>query len=495
MGTRSDTGPTAAAGARADGQGRARLVLPLAAGAAFLAMLDATVTNLAVPDLARDFSGTSVTSLSWVITAYFVAFAAALTPAGRLADVVGRRLLFVCGVCAFTLMSLACALAPNLPSLVTARALQGVGAAAMIPASLALVLHGAPPERRAHAVGLWSASGALAAAVGPSVGGLLVEAFGWRSLFVVNVPVGVAMVALTWVVPRAAGRSGGLPDLVGTLLLGAGLGAVVLGVSEASTWGWSDPETLSCLAGGALALALAVRRAFRHPVPAVETGLWRTRTFAVANVVSLLYGAVLYAWLLTGVLYVTEVWGYSELRAGLAMSPGAVAAAVTAAGSGRLVARVGLRTTTIAGFLCITAVGVWMVAWLPSTPHFLALWLPAGTLVGIGMGAVTTGTATAAALSVPPPRFAAATGMNTAARQVGGALGIAVLAAIQEAGDGMARFGDVYLTCLLLCVVASGVALALVLPSRPSTPDTASGGPAAGTAPVAAGARGTGAGA
>ena len=185
---------------------RERGVLLVAAGAAFLALLDTTVANLAVADVRSDFAGTSVGGATWLITIYAVVFAALLAPAGRVADVVGRRALLLAGVSAFTMFSLACALAPSLELLLVSPALQGAAAAAMIPASLAVVLMDAPPERRAAAIGLWSAAGALAAAAGPAIGGVLVDGVGWRALFLINVPVGLAIVAGTRLIPRSAPR-------------------------------------------------------------------------------------------------------------------------------------------------------------------------------------------------------------------------------------------------------------------------------------------------
>ncbi len=216
-------------------------VLAVAAGAAFLALLDTTVANLAVADVQTDFAGTSVNGATWLITIYAVVFAALLAPAGRVADVVGRRALLIAGVGGFTALSLLCALAPSLPALLVARGLQGAAAAAMIPASLAVVLADTPPERRAAAIGAWSAAGALAAAAGPAIGGILVDQVGWRALFVINVPVGRLILAGARQLPRGGGE-GRLPDAIGTVLLGAGIGAAALGISQGSTWGWSDPR-------------------------------------------------------------------------------------------------------------------------------------------------------------------------------------------------------------------------------------------------------------
>ena len=425
-------------------------VLAVAAGAAFLALLDTTVANLAVADVQTDFAGTSVNGATWIITIYAVVFAALLAPAGRVADVVGRRALLIAGVGGFTAMSLACALAPSLPALLVARALQAAAAAAMIPASLAVVLADTPPERRAAAIGAWSAAGALAAAAGPAIGGVLVDQIGWRALFLINVPVGVLIVFGARQLPAGRG-AGKLPDAVGTLLLGAGIGAAALGISQGSTWGWGDVRTIATIVGGVLAAAAAIWRSTRHAYPALETRLWRSKRFATANVASLLYGAALFPWMLVGVLVQVTLWDYSPLQAGLGMTPGAIVAAVVAV----LASKRPHKPMILAGATTLAAAGALCVFALPAEPNFLGFWLPVGVLIGIGMGAITTGISTAAALSVTPDRFAAAVGLNSAARQVGGALGVAVLAGIVD-GD-IASFKDVYLFCTLATL---GVALA-----------------------------------
>ena len=443
-------------------------VLLLAAGATFLSMLDATVANLAVPDLARDFPTAALTDLSWVISLYAVLFAALLAPAGRLADVLGRRRLYVAGVTVFTIASLLSAIAPNLPLLLAARAVQGAGAAAMIPASLAVLLVDAPAAKRALAIGAWSGAGAMAAAFGPSLGGVLVHAFGWRALFYINLPVGLALAIGARVVPGSA-RGGRLPDLVGTVLLGGGIGALVLGVTEGQTWHWSDPRTLACLLGGALGVAAALWRSAGHPVPALEISLWRGRTFAAANLASFLYGAALYPWLLIGVLYLTTVWRYDELRAGLAMTPGAITAAIAAVLAGRL-GRISPRVGVVAGALITAAAGTYTGLKLPTHPQFLTFWLPVGLVLGVGLGLATWGTSAGAALSVSPLRFAGATGLNTTARQLGGALGIAALAALLNADPGLDGIKHVYAFCTASVLLATLAGLAIHIRPQPPAP-------------------------
>ena len=442
----------------------ARLLF-LAAGAAFLALLDVTVVNLAIPALGRAYPHASVSSLSWVITAYATMFAALLAPAGRLADVIGRRALFRAGVGGFALMSAACALAPSVPVLLVARALQGAAAAAMIPASLAIVLTDTPAERRMASIGVWSAAGAFAAAVGPSIGGVLVHAFGWRSLFVINVPTGVALAAFARMVPQSQRRDARLPDPVGTVLLAVGIGLTALGLSQGARWGWGDGRTIAALAGGVTAAGVAVLRSSRLPVPAIETRLWKHRTFALANATSLLYGTSLYAWMLLGVLVLTQLWNYSELQAGLAMTPGAITASIAAVLGGRARGRTGPRTITVIGALTMGACGLVLATTLPSRADFLGYWLPIGLVLGTGMGFVTTGTSTAAALSLPASSFAAGTGLNQTARQIGGALGIATLATLIQArpSGSAATFEHVYLFCAVVILCGAVVALGLTL--------------------------------
>lgn len=444
---------------------RSGRLLLLACGATFLAILDVTVVNLAIPALLSEYRSATIPDLTWVITLYAIVFAALLAPMGRLSDVVGRRVLFRAGVGAFAAMSLACALAPSVPLLLAARALQAAAAAAMIPASLAVVLSDTPSTRRVAAIGIWSAAGALAAAVGPSVGGVLVDVFGWRSLFLINVPFGVVLVALATAVPAPARKGGRLPDLLGTLLLATGVGAVALGVSQGAAWGWGDPRTLACLLAGVAAVALTVLRSTRHPVPALQTSLWRNRTYARANLASLLYGAAMYGAFLVAVLVLTELWRYSELEAGLAMTPGAIAACAAALLASRLRGRSGPRTGVALGAGLMAATALVSAVALPSSPHFLSFWLPVTLVLGAGMGAATTGVTSAASLSVAADRFAAASGLNQTARQIGGALGIATVATLLEGVSipSAAALGHAYLFLAIAAVLSGIVGLGLAL--------------------------------
>jgi EmrB/QacA subfamily drug resistance transporter len=439
----------------------------LAAGATFLAMLDATVVNLAVPSLATEFPSQipaeTLRDVSWVITLYAVVFAALLAPAGRLDGVIGRRALFVGGVALFTVMSLGCAVADNLHLLIAARGLQAVGAAAMVPASLAVVLTDTPAAERAKAIGVWSAAGALAAAIGPSLGGVLVEWFSWRALFAINLPLGVLMTVVAYRIIPTGLRSGRLPDPLGTALLVIGIGATVLGTSQGQEWGWADSKTLLCLIGGPVLVAVALWRSSSHPVPAVETTLWRSRTFLLTNLASAAYGAALFVWLLLGMLVLMQQWGYSGLRAGLAMTPGALMAGVTAIAASRVGQKIGPRLISLVGNLTICGVGVFAALTLPERPTFLTYWLPLSFVIGFGIGLISWSLSAAAVMSVSPMKFASATGLNIACRQIGGALGVAGLTVILVRWPGWNGYAVAYLACgifaLLSAIASSGFAL------------------------------------
>ena len=409
--------------------------LALACGGSFIGTLDATVTNLAVPSLVSDFD-TSVTTVSWVVTAYAVLMAALLAPGGAIADFVGRERLFNLGVVTFSLASLAVALAPTIEVLIAARAVQGGGAALLIPASLAFVLADTAPEKRPAAIGLWSALAAVAAAVGPTLGGLIVDVTSWRWVFLINLPVGLWLYLGARDLTRTKHRSDRSPDAVGATFFALSVAALVLSITQGEDWGWDSPSVLGGLAATVLFGAIAIQRSSTHPAPALEIRLWRSRVYAAANGISFLFGAALYIVLITGVVFLVDVWGYSPLEAGLAVTPGALTAAAVGIYIGRLARRPSPVTLVAAGTALIAGVGIVLGLLLDSDPRLWELWVPTGLVLGAGIGAVSVGVTTAAAMSVPPQKFATATGLNVAARQVGGAVGVATFAAIIAAQPG-----------------------------------------------------------
>lgn len=444
--------------------------LAIASAATFVAFLDVTVVNIALPDLQRDFASSSLVALSWVVAIYGVLFAALLTPAGRLADALGRTRVFLAGFAGFTLTSALCALAPSVATLIAARALQGASAAFMIPSALAIVLAVTPPEKRAQAVGLWGATTSVAAAAGPIVGSLLIDATSWRAVFLVNVPIGIAVLVIgARLLPDLRPHANRLPDLPGAAVLAAGAALVVVALTETANWGWLDGRTAACAAAGALLLAVALRRASRHPAPAIDLGLWRNRSFAVAGLAAGLYGFALFSWLLVSVLFLTNVWGFSIVEAGLAVTPGAFTSAIGAVAAGRWIDRHGPRGAIVVGGLLYALPGAAFVAALGADPAFLTVWLPAGLVVGAGMGVGTVAITSAAAAALPPAQFAAGTGMVMTARQFGGACGVATLAAVLAAAADPLAPGGYRAVFAISCAAALLSALTGLLLARPAT--------------------------
>jgi EmrB/QacA subfamily drug resistance transporter len=450
------------------GVARPGAAIAIASAATFVAFLDVTVVNIALPDLQRDFADSSLVALSWVVAIYGVLFAALLTPAGRLADVLGRTRVFLAGFAGFTLMSALCALAPTVPTLIAARALQGAAAAFMIPSALAIVLAVAPPAKRAAAVGLWGATTSVAAAAGPILGSALIDAFSWRAVFLVNVPIGIVVLALgARLLPALEPGDRRLPDLPGATVLAAGAALLVVALTETAQWGWGDARTIACAAAGLLLLAFALHRATRQEVPAIEVGLWRNRGFALASVAAALNGFALFSWLLVAVLFLTDVWHYTIVEAGLAVTPGAFTSAAGAVVAGRHADRHGPRGAIVVGSLLYAVAGTWFVAGLGAEHELWTLWVPAGLVVGAGMGCVTVGITSAAAASLPPARFAAGTGMVMTARQLGGALGVAALAAVLAAASDPFEPGAYRTVFALSTAAAALVALAGLALARP----------------------------
>ncbi|MFD4261966.1 DHA2 family efflux MFS transporter permease subunit [Streptomyces sp. NPDC058534] len=461
---------------------RASVALLLACAGTFLSFLDATVTNLAVPPIAGDFD-VSLTTVSWVATAYVIPFAALLAPAGLLADAVGRARLFLIGVAVFTASSLVIAVAPTLPVLLGARAVQGLAAALLVPASLGLVLAEIPAERRRAAIGMWSAAGALAAAAGPALGGVMVEVLDWRALFCLNLPVGVWVLIAGRKLLTGESRTGRGPDPAGGLLLALCIGSAVYGLTQGPDHGWSSVHVLAASGVTVLSGVATVMRALRHRRPALRLDLFHSRSFAVASGVSLAYGTALFTSMLLGVLFLTDAWNYTALQAGLAMSPAALVTAVVGIGIGRLPLTLTPRTMVAAGSTLIAASTAALALLIDTEPHFWTLWFPAGTVMGAGVGMATVGISSAATLSIAPQHFAAATGMVMAARQIGGGLGIAATAVIiaEVSGTGAEPYAAAYwfAAAVNLTAAVGGLALRVAAPPLPAPATSADRAPAA----------------
>jgi EmrB/QacA subfamily drug resistance transporter len=425
-----------------------------------------TIVNIAFPDIEASFPDASLAGLSWILNAYNIVFAALLVPAGRLADRLGRRRMFFVGIGTFLAASAACGLAPAVPFLVGARVVQAAGAAILVPTSLGLLLPEFPLEQRATATALWGATGAIAAATGPSLGGVLVEATSWRWVFFVNLAIGLPALipARRLLRERREEHPGPLPDVVGVILLVIAVGLLSLGIVKGQDWGWDSARVVGSLAGSALALAAFVARSARHPAPVVELGLLRVRSFAVANVGVFLFALGFYALLLGNILFLTGVWGWSVLKAGVAVTPGPLMAAVAAALGGRLADRYGQRVVALPGGLLFAAGCLLFATTTTATPHYASEFLPWTMLTGAGVGLSFAAWGSAAVAELPPSRFATGSAISSTSRQIGAVLGIAILVAVlgtPRPEDAVAPFHTAWELMALPAATAGLLALAL----------------------------------
>lgn len=435
-------------------------------GAAFLVFLDTTIVNIAFPDIRADFPGATADQLVWVLDGYFIAVAALLVPAGGLADWFGRKRLLLGGLVGFVITSLVCAIAPGWELLTAARVVQGIAGAVLVPASLALLLDLFPAERRATGVGLWGAAAAFAAAVGPVLGGALVELAGWRWIFLVNLPLGAVVV---WASARGLRESrddtsAGIPELFGSALVAAALGLLALALVRGNDWGWASAATLGALAGAAACTAAAVARSLRHPRPAVDLDLFRIPSFRIGTIGTALFAMAFFSMILGNILFLTSIWHYSVLDAGLAVAPGPLISTLVAGLAGRVADRLGHRAVIVPGAV-LYAAGILVLRLAPANGDYLTDWLPGQLMSGAGIGLAFPALGAAAARDVPPGQFASAAAVTSAARQVGAVLGTAILVAFAGSVDSLASamqaFDDSYLVAAIGALLSGAVALAL----------------------------------
>ncbi|UGT63498.1 MFS transporter [Nocardia asteroides] len=435
-----------------------RKVLVVVNAGVLLSSLDLFIVNVALSDIAADFAGVPIAELSWVLNAYAIVFAALLVPAGRLGDRSGIRTTFLLGLGLFVLGSALCATAWNVESLVGFRILQAVGAAVLTPASLGLVLAASPPERRPMAVRLWVAFGGLGAALGPVLGGILVQA-DWRLVFLVNVPIGLAaLLAGLRVLPVVPGDGGGLPDLRGAALAALAVAGLVLGLVQGPEWGWSSPGVLGAFALAVLCgIGFAVSSA-RHHSPIVAPALLRAPNFALMTGNAVFFNIAFGGMLLSVVLWAQTVWGWSALRTGLAIAPGPLLVPIVALLAGRLIARVGPGPVIVAGGVVFGAGTLWWSQAITLHPEYAGGLLGGMLVTGVGVGLVLPTSFAVGTGGLPPERFATGSAVLSMARQVGLAVGVAVLVALVGTPAGPERALEVFHRAWIVIAVFAALA-------------------------------------
>ena len=395
----------------------------------FMIMLDNTVVNVALPSIARDLK-IGISELEWIVTGYALVFAALLITGGKLADMFGRRKIFVIGLAIFSASSLACGLAPNAGFLIGARAAQGVGAALMSPATLSIITATFPPKQRGQAIGIWAGVSALALAIGPLVGGLIVDNIGWNWIFFVNVPIGVLDIVVSQLVIKESRDTSHEQrlDLPGLLTSGLALFSLSCALIEGNAKGWSSPEILGLLAAAAVFLVGFILLEGRQRLPMLDLSLFKIPSFVGANVVALLVSLGMFGVFFFVSLYVQNIMGYSPTKAGAIFLPMTILIILIAPIAGKLSDRIGGRWLMGGG---MTLLGISLLFYQRIGLHtgFLTL-LPALILGGIGMALVMSPMTSVAMSSVPVDKAGVGSGVLNSFRQVGGALGIAVIGAI-----------------------------------------------------------------
>lgn len=438
--------------------------LAVATAAAFLVVIDVSVVNVALPSIAADLEA-SPTELSWVVSGYNVALASLMLLSGRLADRLGRRRVFMVGVLGFIAGSALCGLARNVEFLIAARVVQAVGGALLTPASLAMVLPRFPLERRGTAIGAWGAMGALGAAFGPSVGALLIEASDWRLIFLINVPLGLLVVAAAGrlVTESRDDRAQGALDVVGVPIGVVGVALMMWGIVRSEEVGWTDGSVIGLIVVGVALLPVVVWRSARHPAPLLDLSLFRGRPFTVATSAFWIYSMGFTSGFLLNSFLLQRLWGMSVLATGFALTPGPIVGALSSTWLGGLADRVGHRWVVSGGtVLCAISYGLLLFR-IGEDQEFLAVFLPANLLLGLGVGATIAGLQSAAMSQIGPQQFASANATIRTFQQVGYAIGISVVVTLAADLD-LAGFRAGY-RWVVGCYLVAAAYLAVAYPS------------------------------
>jgi EmrB/QacA subfamily drug resistance transporter len=408
--------------------------------ALFMVMLDNTVVNVALPSIQKDL-GATVSGLEWTVNAYTLAFAVLLVTGGRLGDLFGRRRMFLFGVVTFAASSGFIGFSQSEAWLVAGRAVQGIGAAFMMPGTLSIISNAFPPEERGKAIGTWAGVSAMALAIGPVVGGFLVESVSWQSIFFLNLPVAAGAVAVTLFATHESRDETAPPsvDIPGVAAITVGLGSLVLALVEANAWGWGSARILGLLALAGLALVAFIAVETRSRYPMVDFSFFGSRSFLGANVVAFIVSFAMLAMFFFLALYMQNIKGYSPLQAGVRFLPSTAVIVFAGPIAGRLTDRVGPRPLMTSGLLMVAGSLFWQGHLTVDTPY--ASLAGAFVLMGLGMGLVMSPMSTAAMNSVEQSKAGVASGILSMSRMVGGSFGVAAMGALIT-GLGSHRLGE-----------------------------------------------------
>jgi len=467
-------------------------VLALTSIASFMVSLDSQVVATALPVI-RVHLHASLASLEWTVNAYTLTFAVLLLTGAALGERLGQRRLFAAGIGLFTVASAACALAPTAGALVAARAVQGAGAALVLPLAFALLSAGFPPHRRAWAIGIFSAVTGLAVAAGPIVGGAVAQGIAWQWIFWLNVPIGAALVPLILTRLAPGQRADAGLDPLGLVLATAGAFGLVWGLVRANTVGWASPEIVGSLAAGAALVAAFIGWELKAAQPMVVLRLFRSRTYAAGNATCFCVFAVLFGLVFFMAQFLQTGLGYDPLGAGLRLAPGWAALMLIAPFAGRLIRRFGERALIAGGLTLFAAALTWIALIARTGLPYADLVVPL-ILAGSGVSVAIPPTQSVVMTAVAPAHIGRASGTFNMLRQLGGVFGIAICAAVFAAHGGYtsaaaftAGFGPAMGACAGLALI--GALTGLAIPRRnpsPRTPTAISRRPLNGSTPLSA---------
>jgi EmrB/QacA subfamily drug resistance transporter len=459
------------------GQARSpALILATLCSANVMATMDLFIVNVSLHNISVGFGGEALSSVAWVLSAYAIVFGALLVPAGRFADRYGMKSSFLIGLSLFTVASLCCAVSPNLWSLVAFRCVQAAGGAILVPASLGLIRVALPGDRVLRGVRIWTVSSAISGAIGPVLGGLLTAA-SWRWIFVVNLPIGIATViaAARWVPNIKHNQETRIPDLIGSLLLIVGLGAVSLGLLKGPDWGWGDGKVIACWAAAVAGTGLFLLSTRLAKVPVVDLAMFKSRVFSAANVTVVLVATVIAIQLLGMSLFLEQAWHWSTVATGLAIAPGPVMVFVGSQVGQRLNRQFPVGSVASAGF-ALMGIGIAIVAVTLQYVHsYPAAVLPGWVLSGFGTGLALPTIMGSGTADLPPAASATGSAVVNMARQVGYSLGTAIVVAVlgtATLSGSQSRFLDTLWVAVGACAMGAVLAFGLTPRQRGIVPDT-----------------------
>lgn len=448
---------------------QAWLALGVATMVSFLVVVDVSVVNVAFPTIRQDL-GTSETSLSWIVSGYNIGVAAFLLVGGRLADSIGRKKVFIPGVALFMTGSLLCGVAPNPALLITARVIQAIGGAVLMPASLALVLPEFPASRRSMAVGFWGATGSLGAAFGPSLGSILIQLGSWRFVFLINVPICLLVLILGNRIfqesrnPDATGRI----DLWGVPIGTAGVALIMFAIVESERWGLTNPRVLAMAGGGLVMLVVLILRSARHPEPLLDLSLFQLRSFASSNLAVAFYAMGFTSGFLLNSLMLQDLWELSILQAGAALTPSPILATITSLLAGRWADRYGHRWLIGIGSMMLALTPLLFRFSLTAEAHVWDRFVPISLIAGLGTGLSIASWFSASVSDVGPARFGVANATLRTVQQVFYGVGISAVIALLAGGTGLVGYQRGWLWVTITMSI-SAAAVILTFPAGSST--------------------------